>query len=132
MNIQKIDRKAGARALRTLVASAALTLLAQAGHADAQRADRPKLVVQYADLDLTSASGAKILYRRIHAAAVKVCGIPDLMQLAAVAAAKACSDRAIADAVASIDNPLLTARHRAATGTTDQEGTLRASSRTRP
>jgi UrcA family protein len=69
--------------------------------------------VSFADLDLSKPAGAQTLYKRIQAAARHVCGPVD--QYTYVTPPKAfrrCYDKAVADAVAQVDRPSLTALHR--------------------
>ena len=69
--------------------------------------------VNFADLDLSKAAGAQTLYKRIKAAARHVCGPIDNYTFVTPAKAfRECYDKAIADAVAQIDRPSLTALHR--------------------
>lgn len=75
------------------------------------------VAVHYADLDLGSAAGAGTLYHRIQGAARMVCGYPD-HSLATLAQVRSCNDGAIADAVTSVDAPLLSAIHSAHRGGT--------------
>jgi UrcA family protein len=67
------------------------------------------VAVKYADLNLTAAAGADALYRRIKVAAADVCGYEG-RSLAEIANWHDCMHGAVADAVAAIDSPLLTAR----------------------
>ena len=62
--------------------------------------------VRFADLDISTAEGARTLYERIAAAARSVCRDTDSR------IEHACRARAIADAVAGVGSPLLTAAHR--------------------
>jgi UrcA family protein len=72
--------------------------------------------VSFADLDLSKAAGAQTLYKRIKAAARNVCGPSDNYTFVTPSAAfRKCYDKAIADAVAQIDRPSLTALHREVT-----------------
>jgi UrcA family protein len=74
--------------------------------------------VSFADLDLSKPAGAQTLYKRIKAAARQVCGPAD--QYTFVVSSKtfrACYDKAVADAVAQVDRPSLTALHREETRT---------------
>lgn len=65
-------------------------------------------VVRFADLDLSHEAGVKALYRRIRSAADSVCApLGDARLLARQAQWRTCRDRAIADAVARIDQPML-------------------------
>jgi UrcA family protein len=96
----------------TLVALAAagLTLVGSAAVAAPQTITRD-LTVRYADLDLESAAGIETLYTRLGVAARGVCGSAERGDFAALADMKACRARAVERAVATIDNPALTARH---------------------
>jgi UrcA family protein len=67
------------------------------------------MTVSYSDLNLTAAAGADTLYRRIEGAAADVCGYEG-RALAEIANWHDCVHGAIAQAVAAIDSPLLTAR----------------------
>ena len=69
-------------------------------------------VVSYADLNLESEFGAGILLIRIKSAARNVCGLsnPSVMPLAILDRLEACSEDAIARAVAEVNAPLLTRR----------------------
>jgi UrcA family protein len=65
-------------------------------------------VVQYADLNLNTAVGAKVLYKRIQNAAEQVCGDVGSRQLDQATAAKACVDRAIIASVRAVNRIQLT------------------------
>jgi UrcA family protein len=99
---------------RIALATAALIAALCAG---AQAADVPQVDVKYADLNVYTTVGAAALYRRIRAAAEQVC-TPLASDFAHVAQAKACQTRAIAEAVATINNPNLTKIHEDKTGGT--------------
>ncbi len=69
--------------------------------------------VSYADLDLSKAAGAQTLYKRIKAAARQVCGPADrYTYLTPNKAFSKCFEAAVADAVARVDRPSLTALHK--------------------
>jgi UrcA family protein len=75
----------------------------------AEAEDAPTRVVRFADLDITKAAGAKVLYGRIRLAAHTVCeqsagGDPILRPGVHV-----CIDKAIDEAVRKINAPALTA-----------------------
>lgn len=73
----------------------------------------PRITVSYADLDLTRAEGAQTLYRRLRAAARQVCDAGhDMRALAERARYRACVDKALEEAVRTIDRDVLTALHR--------------------
>ena len=68
-------------------------------------------LVRFPDLDLSKIAGVTTLYSRLHAAALRVCEPWEGSQLSLVAQHKACMDKAINDAVATVDRPLLTQYH---------------------
>ena len=84
--------------------------------ANGARAEEPQLVkvtVSYGDLDLSKPAGAQTLYKRIKAAAVRVCARNDNYSiLEGRRAWHECYDTAVANAVYQIDRPTLTALHR--------------------
>ena len=95
--------------LRGLVAAAIFVFLAPSlsSAADPSSASR---TVRFADLNITNPSGAHVLYMRILAAAQVVCSYHSF----ATDAEKAgCVRDAIADAVAKIDQPALSAVYNA-------------------
>jgi UrcA family protein len=68
-------------------------------------------VVRFPDLDLSKMAGATALYsRRRHAARV-VCDPLQSRQMEIAAEYRACMDRAVANAVARVDRPLLSEYH---------------------
>lgn len=70
--------------------------------------------VSYSDLDLEKSEGARILYRRLQQASKQVCdlqGLQDHRSARAVVEAKRCYNDALSEAVAGIDNDLLTQLH---------------------
>ena len=73
-------------------------------------AEPASITVKYGDLDLSTPSGAHTLYSRISGAARTVCGYSgtDFIDQAIW---KGCYRGAIADAVAKVNSPLLTAVH---------------------
>ena len=82
-------------------------VLGLAGAAQAL-ASEPSIKVSYSDLDLSTPAGAQTLYHRISGAARTVCGFEgaDLIEQQVW---KACYRGAVADAVAKVNSPLLTA-----------------------
>jgi UrcA family protein len=64
--------------------------------------------VAYADLNLDTVAGAKVLYKRIEKAAEAVCGDVGSRQLEQAAAAKACVDHAVASSVRAVNRAQLT------------------------
>jgi UrcA family protein len=69
------------------------------------------VTVNYRDLNLSTIDGAIKLYQRLKGAARTVCDGP-LTGIAAYQEWRSCYDAAMADAVAKVNNPLLTAVHR--------------------
>lgn len=69
------------------------------------------VTVNYRDLNLSTIDGAITLYQRLKGAARTVCDGP-LTGIAAYQEWRSCYDAAMADAVAKVNNPLLTAVHR--------------------
>ncbi len=93
------------KAARVLVAAAAVcAALATGVRAD----DVAQAHVKYGDLNVAGGAGAAVLYQRIRVAASQVCGGDGERDLARKARAKACADRAIAQAVAAVNAPALT------------------------
>ncbi len=80
---------------------------ASAGPATGGRA----VTVNYRDLNLSTIDGAITLYKRLKGAARTVCDGP-LTGVAAYQEWRSCYDAAMADAVAKVNSPLLTAVHR--------------------
>ena len=75
------------------------------------------VTVSYADINLSSPAGATVLYGRINRAASLFCGAgPNPADLGRRVIWRACVDGAVANAVANVDSPRLTALHAKATG----------------
>jgi len=70
--------------------------------------DAVAIKVRYADLNLSNPAGAKTMLHRIHEAALEICGEPD-RALAAKIQNQACMKATIDQAVASLNEPLVTA-----------------------
>ena len=90
---------------------AAAATLSCAAPVLAQTSDTvPSVSVKYSDLNIGSRPGARVLLKRIAAAANTVCGgAPDIRQLSQLASFEACRRFAVARAVAAVDSPMLTA-----------------------
>ena len=99
-------------ATKLMIAAALCAALA----AGAQATEVTPVHVKYADLDLNDAAGAKVLYQRIRRAADTVCAVPDTNQIAFIALKKQCMVKAIAEAVAQVNVPTLTALYEAEHG----------------
>lgn len=98
--------------LRTLIAGAVLSALAL-GFATASRAEEgaaaPKVIVKFADLDVSTSQGAMALYRRIHGAAANVCWRMYESNEVYKLNKDACLQKVIADAVAKVNEPAVSA-----------------------
>jgi len=68
-------------------------------------------VVHFADVDLSRIDGAATVYTRIRGAANQVCRPLESRDLGLLVKHRACVDKAIADAVASVNRPLLSQYH---------------------
>ena len=118
----------GKDALRMTWAMLAVSTIMLADATQAAEAGNgpPQQVVSFGDLNLTSSEGVAVLYRRIHSAANEVCAGADTRELVRIAATKACVDSAISQAVAAVNNPMLTSLYLAKTGRTEQQITASA------
>jgi len=74
----------------------------------ASEPDVPTKAVRFDDLDISKAAGAKVLYRRIQAAAREVCPISMSRDLHLIAVQHACVEQAIDNAVRSVNAAALT------------------------
>jgi UrcA family protein len=74
-----------------------------------------KYVVRFSDLDLSKSDGAAILYTRLSYAAAIVCNSLRSRDLGIAAKYRACVAQAIANAVASVDRPLVSQYHESRT-----------------
>jgi UrcA family protein len=92
--------------------------VASTGHpANKQFLSDPPLtsVVHFADLDVSSVEGVKRLYVRLRVAATEVCVPLESASAAGASEHRACVTKAIDDAVAGINLPLLSEYHRTQT-----------------
>jgi UrcA family protein len=99
---------------RIALAIALVAVFAGAAHAD----DLRQVQVKYADLDVNTAAGAKVLYQRINRAADQVCEYPETRNLAVLGKVKTCTDHAVAAAVGAVNSPVLTALYEVKMGRT--------------
>jgi UrcA family protein len=74
-----------------------------------------KYVVRFSDLDLNKIDGAAALYTRVSYAAAIVCNSLRSRDLGIAAKYRACVAQAIANAVASVDRPLVSQYHESRT-----------------
>lgn len=106
-------RVASFRLTASLLAAAAGAVLLGAAPLAATAgtdADAPAMAVSYGDLDLSTESGARILFERIQVAADEVCpAVPDIRDLNRVATHSRCVRGAIARAVQQVGSPRLAA-----------------------
>jgi UrcA family protein len=82
----------------------------------AEPMDPPRTTVKYADLTVSNSDGAAALYDRIQRAASQVCRPFDGRELSRKAHMDACVHKAIADAVAKVNQPALFAVYSARNG----------------
>jgi len=92
------------------LAALSATMLVGVSHAATQD-NVPKQEVTYQDLDLNGNAGVQALYRRIHVAADQVCGRTDARELARSQVKKVCVERAVSEAVATVNSSNLTRVH---------------------
>ena len=93
---------------RAIFCTLSLTALATVT-ASVQAAELPTKTVQFADLNLSSAAGAKSLYGRIRGAAKDVCALSIGADPILRVAAHSCIETAIDKAVKEVNAPQLTA-----------------------
>jgi UrcA family protein len=109
--------KTSTLAVRAMTIGLAAVIGCSVAHATAVSKDqsasneRYQYVVRYADVDLSRIDGAMTVYRRIRQAANAVCESLDSRVLGLVEKHRACVNQAIADAVASVNRPLLSQYH---------------------
>jgi UrcA family protein len=97
--------------ITAFVGSLALYAVSSNGLAAEAGTHAPQEIVKFGDLDLTRSAGAQELYRRITRAARDVCATATPGRFPVATAHRGCTDQAIARAVATVDNPLLTERY---------------------
>jgi UrcA family protein len=119
-----IKNTAGKNTVRmtwVVLAAVSTTLLAGVTQAAGFGDTAAKQMVTYKDLNLNSHEGNQALYRRIQLAANKVCGDVGVRDLAGMNVKKACVDRAISQAVAEVNSPMLTKVYLGKTGEPGQQ-----------
>jgi UrcA family protein len=110
------------RAAWMMLAVASITMVASTTQAAESGDSAPQKVVSYRDLNLTNSDGVAVLYRRIKGAANEVCGNAEqIRELARVAAANACVDKATSQAIAAVNSPMLTSLFLSKTGKTEKQ-----------
>jgi UrcA family protein len=85
-------------------------MAALSGAAAAEEA-APSEVVRYADVNLSTPEGARILYRRIQAAASRVCQFDAIVDRHLMDVQKTCYRHAIDEAVKQVGSPTLSQLH---------------------
>jgi UrcA family protein len=113
MTIANVDLKLNRRIGAALAVIAGCIVAAASHPADAATRpdDVPSMTVKYADLDIASEDGARILYRRIARAAAHVCPRADNRDLDGLALSQACQQQSIARAVQAVSSARLAAVH---------------------
>jgi UrcA family protein len=112
--------KISTTAARALMVCAAATL-AYSASADTFSNEQPMsnasrtYVVRFQDLDLSKIDGATALYSRLRYAARVVCDPLESRELGIAEKYRACMNKAIADAVASVNRPLVSQYHQSRT-----------------
>jgi len=98
--------------LKPISLAAALATTAAASPALAYTAplETVRATVAYDDLDISQPAGATALLQRITVAAERLCR-PDPSVIGSPAAFRACVDGAVSNAVATVNQPLLTELH---------------------
>lgn len=110
--------KPTSRAVRVITISAVVALGFGAAYASAAGAiDQPvsdgakQYVVRFPDLDLSKMAGATALYARLRHASRVVCDPLQSREIGTAAGYRACMEQAVANAVASVNSPLLSEYH---------------------
>jgi UrcA family protein len=104
------------RLLPRLLAASALSIVAILGAApavaDTTAEEVRTTTVNFADLNLSTAAGARVLYARLKAAAREVCDNNGELDLRSKLAARQCRKAALERSVSEAAQPMLTALHR--------------------
>ena len=106
--------KTSTRSVLALCASLLLGLSSTAFGAMHNEGNVVSKTVRFKDLDLSTTVGAQTLYERIKSAASDVCSEQDYMFV------RKCRARAVADAVAGVNSPLLSNVHRSTIGRVEE------------
>jgi UrcA family protein len=72
----------------------------------------PKVVVNFADLNLERSEGIAVLYQRLQTAAAQVCRPSNARDLGVMTSSNGCVASATAHAIVSINNPALTSYYK--------------------
>jgi UrcA family protein len=116
VSITKLVRTSAIRIAWVMFSFAPIAMIASATQAAEPANAPPHKVVSFRDLNLNTAEGAAVLYKRIKSAAIEVCGVSDSFDLARMYVPRTCMSEAVSRAVAQVDRPMLTSLHQAKTG----------------
>jgi UrcA family protein len=89
------------------IAAGLFAATAMAGAADQWSDGTPSVTVRYGDLDLSSAQGRSMLYRRLSLAAQEVCPTVGAPGVGAIKQSNACQARAVKQAMRTIGGPMV-------------------------
>lgn len=95
------------------LAALMLSSAATAFGASHRQDDLPRVIVRYHELDISRSAGARVLYKRIQRAAVKVCSHSVIPFSIPAMKTSSCYRNAIENAVAEVNSTQLYAIHRA-------------------
>jgi UrcA family protein len=97
---------------RVLIAAAAAAAVCAALATGARADDRTQMVVKYGDLDVSHVAGAAVLLHRLKVAATLVCGADGPRKFLPDSPVGICMEHALAEAVATVNAPVLTGMYR--------------------
>jgi UrcA family protein len=114
----RVDRHGRAKLFASL---AGAVLVIGSGAVQAERpSDFRSATVRYADLNLATQAGVETLYHRLRVAARTVCGSPHERNIELRRSVRECSEAAIEDAVATVEQRAQLPRLRAQLESTEQ------------
>jgi UrcA family protein len=123
-----ISNAASTRRCILMLTAIAAGLAAGCANADADRTDDvPRIVVSLAGIDMSTSTGASVVYGRIRSAAQAVCRVNQSRDLKQIALARDCYRNAVDDAVAQANRPMLSELHARKMG--DAREVIRSASR---
>ena len=108
--------KSQSHSIISVIAASLITLIWAACSAQARAAGETVVGVEkvsYGDLNLSTEAGAQVLYRRLRRAADQACTIQGSLVKAGW---RACYEKALNSAVASVNKPMVTALHNRLSG----------------
>jgi UrcA family protein len=107
------SRRSNLLSLPRITACVALGMICTAASA---APDAPTTTVRYGDLNLATDAGTMALYRRLRAAAHRVCDADGTRELKQLMLARSCYEHALSEAVGTLHNERLSSIYRAAGG----------------